>query len=326
VTEPRDLLEEYADGLLADDERGAVEAALARDGALRDELERVRRFDALLASVRRDADDERAVRRVLAAVARAQARARLLRLVPAAAVIAAIGFFVGRTASDPPPSPDLAVAESTLADWVVFGKRLGESAAQRRDGLVPRTGVGGLEAPPAKAAGVVFSAALGVLGVRIDPAVEARAHRVIVGHFEEARRRGPDVAGECARAEAALRAYRELRGAAGAAVADAFYDVFRPGLADLDTARRVLDPARLDPVAGSAYVRAYGEALQALERRYGAETVSRVLDRLAPTDARFLRRDAADDGVGRDAVLSIRAEVYRAAVDAGAGKLYVALP
>ena len=50
-----------------------------------------------------------------------------------------------------------------------------------------------------------------------------------------------------------------------------------------------------------------------------------VLNRIAPRDRRFLRRDAAQDGIAPDAVLAIRAQLYRAAEEAGADRLYVGL-
>jgi hypothetical protein len=80
---------------------------------------------------------------------------------------------------------------------------------------------------------------------------------------------------------------------------------------------------RLGPQAGERYRRDYADALSLLRRRYGPAKLDLVLERLAPGDRRFLFRDAAQDGVGRDAVLAIRARLYRAALEAGADRLYV---
>jgi len=130
------------------------------------------------------------------------------------------------------------------------------------------------------------------------------------------------VAGEAERAEASLAFYRRLKREYGNGIADAYYDLFRPGLADLDTARRV-PPGMMSTIAGEKYIRRYEEALVRLGRRYGREKIEVVLNRLAPDDRRAYFRDASQDGIGRDAVLSIRAAVYRAAAESGAGALYI---
>ena len=48
MIDPRELLEEYVDGLLDSESQRVVEDALAQDEELRAELERVRRFSAML--------------------------------------------------------------------------------------------------------------------------------------------------------------------------------------------------------------------------------------------------------------------------------------
>ena len=57
--------------------------------------------------------------------------------------------------------------------------------------------------------------------------------------------------------------------------------------------------------------------------RFGEPSVTLVIEQLAPNDSRALWYDAALEGVGREAVLAIRAQLYEAARDAGADKLYV---
>lgn len=319
---PSDRLEEYLDGLLCEEECREIEARLARDPALREELASVRRFDALLRTMPDPDREEAAIRRVLRTVERAERRRplRLLATLAAGAALAAGLLLLLRSSAAPGGDP----VESIREDWIRYGKRLGAIAAERRQGRVPRIGLGDLETPPAKAAGIVYSAALGVLGVTLDGEAERRACARVVAHAEKSRLLGSGVAAEAERSDLALRTYRALRSEAGAAAADAFYDLHRPGVADLPTARRV-HPDALSGVAAEAYVRAYREAVADLERRYGAEGVGRVLERLAPSDARQFRRDASDDGVARDAVLSVRARLYRAAESADAKRLYVAL-
>ena len=80
---------------------------------------------------------------------------------------------------------------------------------------------------------------------------------------------------------------------------------------------------RLDAGAADRYLRTYEETLQRLEGRYGAVQLGIVLNRIAPRDRRFLRWDATQDGIAPDAVLAIRAGLYRAAEEAGADRLYV---
>lgn len=323
MSDPRELLEEYLDGLLPEEECLKVEAALARDPALREEMDRVRRFDRLMRGLADPAAESAAVARIVAAAERMERRRTLwLRIVPLAAAASLLVAVALAIAALRPPPP-VSVAQLT-ADWVVYGKRLGLLALERRAGKVPRIGLEDLEVPPARASGIVFSAALGVLGEPLDPEAEDRVARLVSDHAEAMRRVGEGVEAECRRSEASLSLYRDLRSLAGARVADAWYDVFRPGLADLPTARRVPADA-LDRVAAEAYVRAYQDALGDLERRYGGEKVATVLDHLAPADARDFRRDASQEGVGRDAVLAIRARMYQTALEQGADRLYVAL-
>jgi hypothetical protein len=80
----------------------------------------------------------------------------------------------------------------------------------------------------------------------------------------------------------------------------------------------------VSPEAAERYAQAYESATRLLERRYGTDKVAFVLGRLAPEDRRLVHRDATQDGVGPDAVLTIRAHMYRTACDAGVDRLYVA--
>jgi hypothetical protein len=226
---------------------------------------------------------------------------------------------------------DEGVKEDLLAEARAFGRRLGEIAVVRRDGRMPRRGIGDLVLPSQSAYGVVFEAALAELGVELEPRTMERAKNLVKSHHLSLRGLPDDLDSQCQRAEASLGLYRDLRNAAGRAAADAYYDVFRPGLATLRTVRRV-QPGSLDfvvrnevsPEAAERYERTYREAIRLLDRRYGTEKVALVLGRMAPADQRLALRDASRDGVGPDAVLSIRAQLYRAACDAGLDKLYLA--
>jgi hypothetical protein len=71
------------------------------------------------------------------------------------------------------------------------------------------------------------------------------------------------------------------------------------------------------------YRDAYQRTLEELGRRYGQPAVAEVVDRLAPADPRVLWYDPTQEGVAREAVLAIRAQLYEAARSAGATKLYV---
>jgi hypothetical protein len=217
------------------------------------------------------------------------------------------------------------VALEIADQWLTFGRRLGEIAAERREGRVPRTGVGGLEVPPAAAYGIVFKGALERLSVPLDGAAEERVLDLVRRHHEAMRVRSQGLAAECERADASLALYRELARAGGTPVADAYYDVFRPGLPDLETTERVRpDSLRFVVRDHERYREAYGAALEELRRRFGTESVLAVLRQLAPSDLRALWYDAAfEEGVGREAVLAIRAGLYEAALAGGADKLYV---
>jgi hypothetical protein len=210
------------------------------------------------------------------------------------------------------------------AQWLAFGDRLGEIAVERRDGRVPRTGVGGLEVPPALAYGIVFKGALARLGVPLDPAVEGRVLDLVRRHHEAMRRRGKGLDAECERAEASLALYRKLSEAGGETVAEAYYDVFRPWRPDPETEERVRPDSLQFVVADhERYREAYRRAVEELERQFGGQNVSVVLEQLAPGDSRVRWYDPALEGVGREAVLAIRAHLCEAARAAGADKLYV---
>lgn len=315
-----DRLDEYLDGLLAPDEAREVEEALARDPALRAELESVRRFAGLMEEQTPDAHA------VFAVVSRMRARRRrwlFLLAAPLAAAAAAVAFWI-LWPPKPPPTYEAQAMREIEQQWFSFGTRLGEIAVERREGRVPKTGVGGLEVPPAAAYGIVFKGALGRLGVAIEPGTEARALDLVRRHHEAMRRRGGGLEAECERAEASLALYRELASVAGVPVANAYYDVFRPGLTDLETTERVRpDSLRFVVADHERYREEYRRAVEAMEQRFGGQSVRVVLEQLAPGDRRALWYDAAPDGVGREAVLAIRAHLYEAARAAGADKLYV---
>ncbi len=313
-----DRLDEYIDGLLPPDEAREVEEELARDPLLRAELDSVRRFAGLMEEQTPDAD---AVERVMS---RLRARRRRWFLgAPLAAAAAALAVWLAW-----PPSPPQSHPQQALRDieeqWLSFGQRLGEIALERREGRVPRTGVGSLEVPPAAAYGIVFKGALARLSVTLDPVAEGRVLDLVRRHHEAMRRRGQGLSAECERAEASLALYRELARAGGPTVADAYYDVFRAGLADLETTERVRpDSLRFVVADHERYREAYRQAVEDLGRRFGGPSVAVVVEHLAPGDRRGLWYDAALEGVGREAVLAIRAELYEAARAAGADKLYI---
>lgn len=315
-----DRLEEYLDGMLPPDEAREIEEALARDPELRAELERVRRFAGLLEE---QTPDAHAVFSVLARM-RSRGRRWLFLAAPLAAAAAALALWIAW-----PPSPPLFPHEEVMreieAQWHSFGDRLGEIAAERREGRVPKTGVGGLEVPPATAYGIVFKGALAKLSVPLDAGAEERVLDLVRRHHEALRRRGAGLAAECERALASLALYRELAQVGGQPVADAYYDVFRPGLTDLETTERVRpDSLRFVVADHERYREAYRRAVEGLRLRFGEASVAVVVDQLAPSDLRALWYDAAlEAGVGRETVLAIRVGLYEAARAAGADKLYV---
>ena len=321
----RERLEEYVDGLLSPEEARVVEEAVARDPELAAELERVRKFAAVLAETAPANPD---VLRALDAARKGRQRRRvLIRVAVAAALLVGLGFLLRDGGRQPAPADPAVTA--ALRDADAFGRRLGEMALVRRAGRVPRIGLGKLEQPTSALFGRVFTAALKAMDVDVPTGSDARVQALVRAHFRTGHEAGPGVAGECRRAESALETFRALREAGGAEIANAFYDVFRPGLADLKTARRVASGTlvqvvgRVDPDAGAAYLKQYKAALERLHRRYGVAKVALVLAHLAPDDSRAYWRDAAQDGVGRDAVLVIRARVYRAARDTGVDRLYI---
>ncbi len=310
----KDRLDEYIDGLLPPDEARKVEEELARDPLLKAELKSVRRFAGLMEE---QTPDAHAVRGVLGRL-RSRRRRWLYVAAPLAAALALFLLW-------PPRPPHAADAMCDIeAQWFAFGERLGEIALERREGRVPRTGVGGLEVPPAAAYGIVFKGALTRLTVPLDGEAEGRILDLVRHHHEAMRRRGPGLDAECERAEASLSLYRGLARVGGPAVADAYYDVFRPGLADLETTERVRPDSLQFVVADhERYRQAYRHTVEDLGRRFGGPSVAVVVEHLAPGDRRALWYDAALEGVKREAVLAIRAELYEAARAAGADKLYV---
>jgi hypothetical protein len=325
----KDRLEEYVDGLLDAEECKEIENALAQDPALRDELHRVRRFAELMEQLSPTKADAEAVQRIVGRLhVRRRRRAWIVRLGVAATAAAAAWLLV--TLLAPHDEHRDRVREQVEAEWLAFGRRLGAIAKERREGRVPRKGIGDLEVPPAAASGIVFQGALEELGIRMKPATATHSKDAVADHFVKLRRTGSDLASEYKRSAASLELYRKLRDLAGTEVADAYYDVFRPALADLETTRRVRSGTlrfvvkeRLDPETSERYVTAYMDAVAHLNERYGKQDVDRVLERLAPTDRRTYWHDAAQDGVSRDAVLAIRTHIYRTAHEAGADSLYV---
>ena len=307
MIDPRERIEEYLDDLLEPRERAAMERALAESAELRAELERVRRFATMMEGL---GEPERAA---------ARARRRTGSVIPwALAAVSAAALLLWLRAPGPDP-----VLQDMSRDWDEFGERLATIALERRDGRVPRTGLSDLEVPPSKAFGRVYGAGLRVLGVELDPATRATAQGLVREHFASLRALPEGIEGEWRRSESALGLYRELRRVAGREAADAYYDMFRPGLTDANTARRVSGNMQVALAERAAYWRAYDETCRSLRRRYGRSTLTAVMDRLAPDDARFYLRDASQDGAAPDAVLSIRAALYRAAAESGSDRLYL---
>jgi len=177
--------------------------------------------------------------------------------------------------------------------------------------------------PPAKAFGRVYTAGLDALGIQLDNATRATTKRMVRSHFMAARAIPDGVEGEWKRSESALELYRELRRVAGRDAADAYYDLFRPGLTDAATVMRIPGNMQQALADRAQYLRVYDEACRNLRRRYGEATLVAVMGRLAPADPRFYHRDAAQDGAAPDAVLSIRAALYRAAAESRSELLYL---
>jgi hypothetical protein len=303
VIDPRERLEEYVDGLLTPEETRQVEEALANDAGLRAELDSVRRFAGMMEGL-----------------STTRPRLRILPWATLAAAAAALFLWINR------PAPEDPVMNEIRRDWDTFGQRLAKMAVERREGRVSRTGLSDLEVPPAKAFGLVYGAGLDELGIELSATERAQAERLVTRHFVALRSLPETVEGEWKRSESSLEVYRQLRDVAGRAAADAYYDLFRPGLVDRATVERLEDGAFERVLKDRAdYVAAYVETCRKLERRYGESTLNVVLARLAPNDRRLLRRDATQDGAAPDAVLSIRAELYRVAAETGADRLYVDL-
>ena len=323
MNDPANRLEEYLDGLLPDQERSRVEEALARDPEMRAELERARDFEAMLGSLRDVAAEERAVQRILTAVEQPGGRKLRIAVVVAAAAVVLVAVLLSTRGTDETPdgTPDQADYDALRADWVEFGQRLGEIAAERRTGRVPRKGVGDMEIPPALGYGVVFVGALDALHVELDPGRVALARDMVKRHFVELRRLGRDAKGEYERAERSLDLYRDLRSMGGSALANAYYDVFRPALATPRSVGPITEVLKADRKA--RYVKEYDEAYGRLRSRYGDRALGVAIRRLEGADRRFLHRDATQDGVGPDAVLAIRSHLYRVAARRGLTKLYL---
>ena len=321
MTDPRRQLEEYHDGMLSDQDRSRVEEALARDPDLRAELERARGFEALLDNLRDVRAEERAVQRILIAVQ--QRRGRMVRIgvvaAAAAALLAAVLFLGG--GEEQADDEHRADFDALRAQWVAFGHRLGEIAAERRTGRVPRKGVGDMEIPPALGYGEVFQGALDALQVELDPERMALAKGMVKRHFVGLRRLGRDAAGEYERAARSLELYRDLRSMGGRALADGYYDVFRPALATPRSVGPITEVLKADRKL--RYLQEYDAAYGQLRRRYGDRALAVAIRRMEGADKRFLRRDATQDGIGPDAVLAIRSRLYRVAARTGSTKLYL---
>jgi len=298
-----DRIDEYLDGLLTGEELRRMEEALAADPVLRAELEEARRFRGMLEGLGEEpGGNDRATAR---------------RRVPALLLLGA--FLVAVWAAWPAPREASAPSRASRADGAAYGARLAELALSRRRGLVPRRGLADLAEPQPAAFGRVFAAGLAHLGIALDAPVLARAEQLVADYFRAVAELPRGVAGESERARLSLDVYRRLRNRAGRDAADAYYDMFRPGLVDEATATRATEFDR----ESARYRQSYEEACARLRRRYGDRTVARALDRLAPSDARDLRRDASQDGIEPDAVLAIRAELYRAAAESDAARVVV---
>ena len=128
------------------------------------------------------------------------------------------------------------------------------------------------------------------MGIELPATERAQAERLVTRHFVALRSLPETVEGEWKRSESSLEVYRQLRDVAGRAAADAYYDLFRPGLVDRATVERLEDGAIERVLKDRAdYVAAYEETCRKLERRYGESTLNVVLARLAPNDRRGYR-------------------------------------
>jgi len=316
VIDPRELLDEYVDGVLPPEQRADVDRALADSAELRAELERARSFSSMMEGL---ASGKEKLETPVAAPRRARSFAgRIVPLLLSAAAAAALVLWLQA------PAPDTTLIDIS-EDWDTFGERLATIALERRSGRIPRTGLSDLEVPPAKAFGRVYVAGLDELGIRLDAATRAQSEHMVRSHFTSMRAMPTGVAGEWKRSESALELYRELRRVAGREAADAYYDLFRPGLTDAATVMRIPGNMQQALADRARYLRAYDETCRRLTRRYGESTLAAVMNRLAPNDPRFYRRDAAQDGAAPDAVLSIRAALYKAAAESGTDYLYVSI-
>ncbi len=340
MNDPKEHLEEYTDGLLSEEQCLQMEAVLARDEALREEMAKVRHFDRMLNNLHDRAAEENAVRRIVSAASQAERWQRrrmwFVRAPIAAALLIAVGLAGYMLAPKAEPTGKPVVQGSPMwktieAEWEKYGRRAAQLAAVRREGRVPRLGLSGLEQPPATAQGIVFLAAFDELQApELDADTRERVQYLVREHFEDLKHAGNGLEGEAHRASATLQLYRKLRRIGGTATAEAFYDVYRVGLPTLGTVQPVPEGAlvqvvgeRLDAEVADRYLRTYEQTLRRLEGRYGAEQLGVVLNRIAPRDRRFLLWDATQDGIAADAVLAIRAQLYRAAEEAGADRLYV---
>ena len=95
MNDPNEHLEEYVDGLLSEEQCLQMEAALARDEALREQMAKVRRFDRMLGNLHDGAAEHNAVRRIVSAAAQAgrwQRRRMWLVRAPIAAALLAPGL------------------------------------------------------------------------------------------------------------------------------------------------------------------------------------------------------------------------------------------
>ena len=108
-------LEEYLDGLLSEKECLDLEAALARDESLREELARVRKFDVLLAGLHDSTAEERSIRRIVSAAERIDRRRSVWFRMTALAAAVLVGIGVGWMAHPTEPGPGPAVIHASTS-------------------------------------------------------------------------------------------------------------------------------------------------------------------------------------------------------------------